>query len=135
MKLTLAPQSDTLPWSMVPEKKITVEEVKYLLSSHYQGTPYDPYLNYGDRSNCGKYRPIGINRTAFLSVSQLRKDMEPIEWVAFASNAFNVLIPFYTNVNEMPEYLSNTTIEVSTDNFYWVSCLIELWQMLPILIH
>lgn len=118
------PQSDTLPWSMVPEKKITVEEVKYLLSSHYQGTPYDPYLNYGDRSNCGKYRPIGINRTAFLSVSQLRKDMEPIEWVAFASNAFNVLIPFYTNINEMPEYLSNTTIEVSTDNFYWVSRLI-----------
>lgn len=119
-----SPESDTLPWSMVPEKKITVEEVKYLLSSHYQGTPYDPYMNYGDKANAGKFRPIGINRTAFLSVSQMRPYGDPLEWIAFASNAFNVLVPFYTDVNEMPEYVSNTTGEVSTDNFYWVSRLI-----------
>ena len=37
------PRSDDLPWCMVPEKKITPEDVKYVLSSHYQGTPYDPY--------------------------------------------------------------------------------------------
>ena len=36
------PQSDDIPWCMVPEKKITVEDVKYVLSSHFQGTPYDP---------------------------------------------------------------------------------------------
>ena len=29
------PDSDDLPWSMVPEKKITVEDIKYLMSSHY----------------------------------------------------------------------------------------------------
>ena len=27
------PESDDIPWSMVPEKKITVEDVKYALSS------------------------------------------------------------------------------------------------------
>ena len=37
------PVSDDLPWCMVPEKKITVEDVKYVLSGHYQGTLYDPY--------------------------------------------------------------------------------------------
>lgn len=37
------PYSDDLPWCMIPEKKITVEDVKYVLSSHYQGTSYDPY--------------------------------------------------------------------------------------------
>lgn len=118
------PESDDIPWSMVPEKKVTVEEVKYLLSSHYQGTEFDPYANHGDLKNAGKFRPIGINRTAFLSVSQLRHYGDPIEWIAFASNAFNVLIPFYTDVNKMPEYVSNTTAEVSTDNFYWTSRLI-----------
>ena len=30
------PASDDLPWCMVPEKKITPEDVKYVLSSHYQ---------------------------------------------------------------------------------------------------
>ena len=47
-----------------------------------------------------------------------------IEWLAFASNAFNVLVPFYADVEETPEYLSNTTGEVSTENFYWSSRLI-----------
>ena len=31
------PRSDDLPWCMVPEKKITPEDIKYVLSSHYQG--------------------------------------------------------------------------------------------------
>ena len=49
----LTPYSDDLPWCMVPEKKITVEDVKYVLSSHYQGTPYDPYASYGDKAQRG----------------------------------------------------------------------------------
>ncbi len=36
------PMSDDLPWCMVPEKKVTPEDVKYVLSSHYQGTPMTP---------------------------------------------------------------------------------------------
>ena len=122
------PVSDELPWCMVPEKKVTVEDVKYVLSSHFQGTPYDPYAAYGDKSLRGAYRSIGINRNDFLAVIQMRPQMEQengvIEWLAFASNAFNVLVPFYADVEETPEYLSNTTGEVSTENFYWSSRLI-----------
>lgn len=122
------PYSDDLPWCMVPEKKITAEDVKYVLSSHYQGTPYDPYGAYGDASMHGAYRSIGINRNDFLSVIQMRPDRIPdcsaVEWIAFASNAFNVMAPFYADVEETPEYLSNTTGTVSTDNFYWCSRLI-----------
>lgn len=122
------PVSDDLPWCMVPEKKITVEDVKYVLSSHFQGTPYDPYAAYGEKGMKGAYRSIGINRNDFLSVIQMRpeqkKDHRTIEWVAFASNAFNVLAPFYADVEETPEYLSNTTAEVSTDNYYWCSRMI-----------
>lgn len=40
------PLSDDIPWCMVPEKKVTIEDVKYVLSSHFQGTPYDPYASY-----------------------------------------------------------------------------------------
>ena len=122
------PASDDLPWAMVPEKKITVEDVKYVLSAHFQGTPYDPYAAYGDKSMKGVFRSIGINRNDFLSVIQMRPDQPEdsaiLEWVAFASNAFNVLVPFYAGVTITPEYLSNTTAEVSTDNFYWSSRMI-----------
>ncbi len=122
------PFSDDIPWCMVPEKKITVEDVKYVLSSHFQGTPYDPYLAYGDKSMSGAYRSIGVNRTDFMSIIQMRpeaaEDNRAIEWVAYASNAFNVAVPFYTDVDRVPEYLSNTTGEVSTDNFYWASRMV-----------
>lgn len=122
------PRSDDIPWSLKPEKKITPEDVKYVLSAHYQGTPYDPYASYGDASMRGAYRSIGINRNDFMSLIQMRpeggKVYGTIEWVAFASNAFNVMIPFYADVDETPEYLSNTGKEVSTDNFYWVSRMI-----------
>ena len=122
------PEDDDLPWCVRPERKITVEDVKYLLSSHYQGTPYDPYGSYGDPALRGKYRPIGINRTDLLSIScirpGMRSDCAAIQWICFGSNAFNAALPIYSQVPEVPEYLSCTGGHVSTDSFYWVSRLI-----------
>ena len=123
------PLSDDIPWCLVPERKVTVEDVKYVLSSHYQGTPYDPYASYGDPSMRGAYRSIGVNRTDFVAIIQLRggmpEDYQAVEWLAFGSNAFNTAVPFYANVETTPEYLSNTTKEVTTENFYWSARLIE----------
>ena len=69
-----------------------------------------------------------MNRTDFLSLIQMRPGMEKdcniLEWVAFASNAFNVLVPFYATIDTTPDYFSSTTREVTTDSFYWVSRMI-----------
>lgn len=123
---TFTPESDDIPWSMAPEHKITVEDVKYILSSHYQGTDYDPYSK--SSKNKGIYRPIGINRTGVMTINQIRgympNELKSIEWVCFGPNPFNVVIPLYTSVKKFPEYVSNTTMNVSTDSFYWVSRLI-----------
>lgn len=80
----------------------------------------------------GAFRSIGVNRNDFLSVIEMRPEQADItentgniiQWVAFASNVFNVLVPFYGEVETTPEYVSNTTGEVSTDNFYWASRMI-----------
>ena len=76
----------------------------------------------------GAFRSIGINRNDFVAVLQLRPDMEKdcsaVEWIAYASNAFNTLAPFYPMVDATPEYLSNTTGDASTENFYWMSRMI-----------
>ena len=121
------PRSDDLPWCMVPEKKITPEDVKYVLSSHYQGTLYDPYGS-SQSDQKGAFRSIGINRNDFMALLQMRpaqpEESRAVEWVAYASNAFNTMVPFYANVERTPEYLANTTGTVSTDNFYWTSRLI-----------
>ena len=117
------PTDDDLPWSLRPEKKITVEDVKYILSGHFQGTPYDPYGTSGDSSMRGAYRCIGINRTDFLALLQLRPYVpDPVcavEWLTFGSNVFNTFIPFYTNTEEVPAYLSHAEAAVDTSSFYW----------------
>ena len=124
------PRSDDIPWCLVPERKMTVEDVKYMLSLHYQGTPYDPYGSCGDSALCGAYRSIGINRTDVLAILQLRPSVPEeycaVEWLSFASNVFNVSVPFYASVEQMPAYLSNTTDAVSTDSFYWSARLIAV---------
>ena len=37
------PESDNIPWAMVPDRKLEAADVAYLLSTHYEGTPYNPY--------------------------------------------------------------------------------------------
>lgn len=121
------PEDDDLPWSLVPDRKVTVEDVKYLLSSHYQGTPYDPYGR-GSEAQKGKYRPIGINRTNFVALTQLRPYMPPekmaVEWIAEGCNVYNAFVPFYANVDRTPEYLSQTGELPDTHEFYWANRLI-----------
>lgn len=122
------PTSDDLPWCLVPERRVTVEDIKYVLSGHFQGTDFDPYGRHGEPEYRGKYRPIGVNRTNFLSVTQLRPyapaGCMAVEWVAMGSNVHNALVPFYANVERTPDYLANTGEAVTTESFYWANRLI-----------
>ena len=122
------PDSDNLPWARIPEKKITVEDIKYALSHHYQGTEYDSYSKDIHSVKKGTLRPIGINRTNFLGLVQIRPympdELKCLQWLAIGSCVFNAIVPFYTNINRTPDYLANTTNQVTTENFYWTNRLI-----------
>ena len=122
------PDSDNLPWARIPEKKITVEDIKYALSHHYQGTEYDSYSKDIHSMKKGTLRPIGINRTNFLGLVQIRPympdELKCLQWLAIGSCVFNAIVPFYTNINRTPDYLANTTNQVTTENFYWSNRLI-----------
>ena len=122
------PTADDIPWARQPDRKITIEDVKYVLSSHYQGTPYDPYGKLGDQHSRHMFRPIGINRQSQLSVMQIRpyrpQVNRAVQWIAYGSNPFNTLVPFFPNVDDTPAYLRDTTTRVTSENFYWANRLI-----------
>ncbi len=121
------PSSDDIPWCRVPERKITVEDIKYGLSNHFQGTEYDPYAKHGETEWRGSFRPIGVNRTNFAGLVQIRPYMpnaiKAVEWICFGSNVFNAIVPFYVNIDDTPQYMQ-TPEKVSTDSFYWANRLI-----------
>ena len=114
------PESDNIPWTFVPEKKVSVEDIKYVLSSHLQGTPYDPY---GNSDQKGMYRSIAVSSTGHTSVMQIRgympRELQGVEWVCFGPAIYNSLIPVYTNTDQVPAYLGNVTLDPDTDNYYW----------------
>ena len=120
------PESNDIPWSLVPEKKVTIEDVRYLLGSYYQGTPYNPYDNTSALK--GKYRTIGVSNSDVCGIMQVRgylpDAIKGVQWFSMGGSGFTACFPFYANVDELPKYLSATTETVSTDYMYWQSRLI-----------
>ena len=122
------PESDDIPWSFVPDRKVAVEDVKYMLSMHFQGTEFNPYTS-RDTGKRGMYRSIGINRTGVTTICQIRPDqpeaIKGVEWLIFGPTPFAAALPLYTNVPSMPKYVSEVTLDTSTENFYWASRLLS----------
>ena len=122
------PTSDDIPWCRVPENAVTLEDVDFLMSAHFEGTPYDPYGTLGTSESRHRYRPIGINRTGHMVAMQIRpyapETSRSIMWISYGSGPFTAATPFYANVNDTPAYLRDTTPEVSTGNLYWANRLI-----------
>lgn len=67
------PRSFFIPWAQKPYRKITIEDVKYVLSNHYQDTEFDPYGPEGNAVTQRAFRTIGINRTSQTAILQLRQ--------------------------------------------------------------
>jgi len=119
------PESIDIPWSFKPERRVTVEDIKYILTSHYQGTSYDPYSK---SAQAGKYRSIGVPNTDDLGILQIRgympENKKGVEWVTLGGSVFTACVPLYSSVSKLPAYISGTQERVSTDSFYWASRLI-----------
>lgn len=121
------PESMDIPWCMRPKARISVMDVKNVLSSTYDGTIYDPYGLQGTPESRSRFRDIGINRTCECSILQIRPYAAPVargvQWTAFGSGPFNTAIAMLSNVRSIPAYL-DTTQDVSTDSFYWTNRLV-----------
>lgn len=121
------PTDQDMPFTRQPSKKIAIEDVEFFLSSHYNGTPYDPFGTFasGSADDQRKYRPIAMDRNQCSSILQIRNDVDDdhaaIQWIAMGFFAYAPYVPFFTNVNDTPEDYKNTTTEVSVDNVYWLN--------------
>ncbi|WP_099974010.1 C69 family dipeptidase [Lactobacillus terrae] len=118
-----------LPFICFANRKISIEDVKYVLSSHFENTEYDPYGN-GTEDEKQLLRPIGINRNHNVHILQIRNnvpaDISGIHWLAYGANTFNTVVPFYSNVNDTPESYKDANGTFNMNNMYWLSCTTAL---------
>ncbi|MFC6274342.1 C69 family dipeptidase [Levilactobacillus tangyuanensis] len=123
------PQGQDLPFICHANRKISIEDVKFVLSSHYENTKYDPY-GHGSEDDKKLFRPIGINRNHDVHILQIRNDVPQaiagIHWLAFGANTFNTVVPFYANVDDTPAVYKNATSTFDLNNMYWLSCTTAL---------
>lgn len=120
------PGDQDQPFALKPAKKISVEDIKFIESSHYQDTPYDPYGDQGDERTQKTFRPIGLNRNFETHILQIRNDVPAeyagVQWLAFGPNTFNTMVPFYTNVTTTPASYQ-TTPKFDLTKIFWINKL------------
>ncbi|WP_056984012.1 C69 family dipeptidase [Lentilactobacillus farraginis] len=124
------PQSRTMPFSRVPAHLVSIEDVAFILSSHYQGTDFDPYGKTGTPETRQRYRPIGMNRNQEMHILQIRPDFPAehaaIHWLAEGVNIFNSPVPFFANCLDTPKNFKETPERTTTESFYWLNKLIAM---------
>lgn len=117
------PMSLELPFIRKPDRKLGLDDLSYVLGSHYQNTPYDP-LNSKDPLLKKKFRPISLAKTQESHILQLRSDLSQdikgIHWLALGVTAQSVFVPFFAGANDVhPAYKVGKATYDST-SAYWV---------------
>ena len=124
------PASDNIPFIRKANRLISVEDVQYILSSHYNETAYDPIGISGSEYEKKRFRAISLSRTAESHILQLRPDVPEgiaaVQWLAFGTTAFTPYVPFFTNVNDTPKIYKRKTATISLDNAYWLFKILGL---------
>ncbi|MDR0297819.1 MAG: C69 family dipeptidase [Streptococcaceae bacterium] len=124
------PQAHDLPFTFKANRKISVEDVKEILSSHFENTEFDPYGTTNTDAEKKLFRPIGINRNHSVHILQVRNNVPSalagVQWLAFGANTFNNVVPFYTNVEDTPACYKDVAEKFDLNHMYWLSATTAL---------
>ena len=116
------PTDGDLPFIRRAAKKITREDIEFVLGSHYQNTPYDPFGK-GTEEEKHRFRPIGLNRTQNSHILQIRNDVESdkaaIMWLCIGGPTFTPFVPFFANMNDTDPSYNNTSMEYNLNDAWW----------------
>jgi dipeptidase len=111
-----------LPFSIKPEKKLSVYDVMQMTRDKCEGTPFDParglqggpfgnpnYLPYGFEVEGQRYstsRIISVNRAEYVTVTQCRSGLPNpiggIVWLAWGSQDTSCYMPLYNGITRIP---------------------------------
>ncbi|WP_334329577.1 C69 family dipeptidase [Companilactobacillus sp. HBUAS59699] len=117
------PESPELPFIRKPERKIAIEDIQYILKSHYNETKYDP-LGSGSEHDKKTYRAISLSRTANSHILQMRDSDKNgaagVQWIGFGIPTFCPHVPFFTNANDTDESYRELPDKMDLKSAYWM---------------
>lgn len=122
--LNLGPETPNMdfPFSVKPEKKLSVYDVMQMTRDKCEGTIFDParglqggpfgnpnFLPYGFKLDGKQYntsRVIGVNRAEYVTVTQARRGLPDavggIVWLAIGAQDTSCFMPLYNGMTKIP---------------------------------
>ena len=140
------PDAQDMPLWVVPNKKVSVQDVENVMRDHYEGTP----LSVADGSDIGggiwempyrptplmykvdgkqyfNERPVSTQQSGFVFVSQMRswlpREIGGVFWFANDDANMATFTPVYCSMTERPECYNTPgadALHFSKKNAYWV---------------
>ncbi|MCL1893555.1 MAG: C69 family dipeptidase [Holophagaceae bacterium] len=145
--LNLNPHSENHPFSIKPEKKVSVQDILAIFRDSYQGTEFDqiagmykvdskkeatvnPVANPFAHSdlkialNIPRYRTIAVPQSTYLTVTQSRNwlpdSIGGVVWLGYDNPATTPHMPFYAGISKVPaSYEVDGRREYSKDCAWW----------------
>ena len=137
-------ESDTpMPLYVVPERKVSLQEMQQSMRDHFEGTPFEMTSDVGAGPNHVPYRwrpmeyevdgnkycmerAIGTQQTGWSFVSQSRDWLpDPVGgvlWFGTDDTNTSVYMPFYCALTEVPKQLEKGDINTfSMDSNFWMN--------------
>ena len=123
--LSIQPEAGrAFPVFAKPAEKVSVDEVKKLLRSHFEIAgleSHDPYTK-GLRGD-EPYRPISVFRTYESHVMQVRPNLPraigEVTYLAMGMGDLGVYVPFYQGLKAFPKEYSIGTDKADSNSAYW----------------
>ena len=115
--LKLKPETPNmdLPFSVKPDRKISLQDVMNMTRDRSYGTPFDPVLGIrgGPFKNPNYYRQTRVidhGLAEYTTLTQCRKSLPNpiggIVWISFGSQDTDCYMPFYAGATELPRSFS-----------------------------
>ena len=135
--LNLDPNQDYYPLWVVPEKKLSVQDVFKLNSDYYQGTEYDVSLTpeagpYGNPLNeYNKERPINLYRATYHTICNVRADLPDeakcLVWHGYGAADSSFIVPLWASMTELPALYSTGTRydDFNRESGWWISAYVQ----------
>ena len=138
-----ADSDEPMPLYIIPERKVSLEEMQLSMRDHFEGTPYEMTSDIGagpyhvpyrwrpmeyevDGKKYLMERAIGTQQTGWSFVSQSRDWLpDPVGgviWFGTDDTNTSVYMPFYCSMTEVPKQLGHGDINnFSFDSNFWMN--------------
>ena len=108
-----------LPFAITPAQKVTIDDVKRVLRSHYEGTGDDLTNGYQTTPHYTKNRVICTSTTVESSVIQFRDNPDfTVVWRTAGHPCTNAYMPWYLGITKVPQGFEWMSPEVATKTHF-----------------